>query len=256
MCIANVLTELRWRNTNPTILPDLGFAFANTLTPQLTANTAWRRVPDLSVNIALGVTALWLIADGPRKAKLAVLRRFLGLASLLLLGRALCVLATQLPDPFTDAMYTRAVAEWEGNVLLEALLVLFRVRATSTDVFYSGHSVMITLCALTLDTYSQRRGVVAVFVVFCVCALYVIVATRFHYSIDVEVEVEVDVVVVVGVGVLLVDELESDEEVKDELVEDVLDELDDVEVVVVMMGAGVLVSEVKGPWTINKMQQQ
>ena len=77
MCIANVLTELRWRNTNPTILPDLGFAFANTLTPQLTSNTAWRRVPDLSVNIALGVTALWLIADGPRKAKLAVLRRFL-----------------------------------------------------------------------------------------------------------------------------------------------------------------------------------
>merc|ERR1712013_328373 len=81
--------------------------------------------------------------------------------------------------------YASAESVWEGNVLFEALLVLFRVRATNTDVFYSGHSVMITLCALTLDSYCARRGVVAVFSAWSVAALYVIVATRFHYSIDV-----------------------------------------------------------------------
>eukprot|EP01084_Bolivina_argentea_P048396 89184_1 len=104
--------------------------------------------------------------------------------SLLYLGRSICVVSTQLPTPFhaENDMYHHT---WDDNLFYEALLVLLRVKATNNDVFYSGHTVVITLSALSIETYSERRWLIVLLWIYSIFSLYVIIATKFHYTIDV-----------------------------------------------------------------------
>ena len=58
MCIANVLTEYRWKKQPKIILPDIVFDFADAVTPSI---TQWIRYPDLAVDFSMIATFLWLL---------------------------------------------------------------------------------------------------------------------------------------------------------------------------------------------------
>ena len=60
-----------------------------------------------------------------------------------------------------------------------------RIKATNNDVFYSGHTVVITLCAVCVETYSKRTWLIVLLWMYSLFSLYVIIATKFHYTIDV-----------------------------------------------------------------------
>jgi len=192
MCVANVATEYRSETQlRGIILPDIGFDFAAMFTPQI---TTWSQWPDVSVGVAASLTMLWLIVDGPTHQKLSVFRRFLLMSSVMYWLRAICVVSTQLPNPFQtdDPKYHY---EWTHNIAYEALLCLLRIKATNNDVFFSGHTVCITMCALTLDTYCTRKWLPWSFWTASVFTLYVIVATKFHYTIDVVIAFALSVVI-------------------------------------------------------------
>ena len=183
MCIADVLTQYRWQSNQqkPIILPDIGFDFADEYTPSI---TKWVKYPDIIVTITIAFTFLWLLFDGPEKQRLAVFRRYLTIIAILYLGRAICVISTQLPTPFhsDDNQYNQ---KWSKYIFYEALMVFLRVKSTNNDVFYSGHTVVITISSLLIDTYCTKKYIVYIFWISNIFSLYVIIATKFHYTIDV-----------------------------------------------------------------------
>merc|ERR1719499_778154 len=59
MCLANVATEYRSeKQLRGIILPDIGFDFAEIVTPSI---TTWIKWPDISVPVAAAITMSWLI---------------------------------------------------------------------------------------------------------------------------------------------------------------------------------------------------
>ena len=193
MCLANVATEYRTKTKQlkHIILPDVGFDFAEMFTPEI---TTWIKWPDVSVGVASSFTALWVLVDGPKDQKFNVFRRFVTVTSMLYWLRSLCVISTQLPNPFQtdDPKYHY---KWSKDIVYEALLVLLRIKATNNDVFFSGHTVMITMCALTLETYSRRYWLIWSFWTIALFTLYVIIATKFHYTIDVVIAFALSVII-------------------------------------------------------------
>ena len=183
MCLANVATEYRSMKhpCGNISLPDVGFDFADHVTPQIGKLI---KIPDIAVPVALSITALWLIFDGPKKQKLPIFRRFFTITSIMYLLRSICVLSTQLPNPFQtdDPLYHQ---KWSSNIGYEALLALLRIKATNNDVFFSGHTILISMCAMMLSTYCRRKWMIALFWLYALFVLYVIIATKFHYTIDV-----------------------------------------------------------------------
>eukprot|EP01084_Bolivina_argentea_P173465 300467_1 len=179
MCIANVLTEYRYQHHQiDFILQDLGFDFAEYATPNI---TKWIHYPDITVNICIVFMLLWILFDGPKQQKIAVFRRWLTMLSILYIGRAVCVVSTQMPTPF----HSNKPTTWNEHLLYEAPLVFVGSKTTNQDVFYSGHTVVISLCAMTIHTYSTRKWLIFIFWIFSLFGLYVIIATKFHYTIDV-----------------------------------------------------------------------
>jgi len=127
---------------------------------------------------------VWLIFGC--KHPFIVFRRFLIIHSFLFLCRALCLLGTQLPNPYTGYPTDH---KYEGNIFYEAFLVNLRYKITRTDVFYSGHTVSMTCIALMVEYYhsnSKFQKVLSIVVwVITLFTLYMIVAVKFHYTIDV-----------------------------------------------------------------------
>jgi hypothetical protein len=76
--------------------------------------------------------------------------------------RALTIVATILPNPFTDCIpevhfYYKLFSSLQklGNPWIEAFRILVGQLITCNDVLFSGHTVNLSLCALAWHQYSH-----------------------------------------------------------------------------------------------------
>lgn len=168
---------------NPTVLPDLGFE----LLPHYSSDGLGFSLPDTCMLLCmLFAIGRLFFAFKPSRAAIIVKRALL-LSSVSYLGRALCVPVTMLPNP--DPMCMPRLVE--GSPFWSVMLMPFGLSHTCADVFYSGHSIPITLSIMVWATYTRRWQERLLGIGFGVFSLLVIICTHFHYTID----------VVYGVGV-------------------------------------------------------
>lgn len=185
MSIANIITEFQWTKTDQNdigILPDVGFQFADRYTPYLVGLTNY--VP-ITINSMLVLVIVWCLTFGPSTHKLLVFRRYLFIQSMLQFARSITIIVTQLPNPDPFAVNHRKSWKEGTDVFYEAVLVAFQIRATVTDVFFSGHSINYVMIALTVSQYSGCLWLSSIVWSISLFSLYMIIATNFHYTIDV-----------------------------------------------------------------------
>eukprot|EP00727_Mastigamoeba_balamuthi_P014538 m51a1_g9709 hypothetical protein (370) ;mRNA; r:1400545-1401764 len=201
------------------VLPDVGFELIPRIAPDALADYC-----------VAGLIVATLVRFGLTQLRFVLLRRYMTVLGALFLIRSFTIVLTSLPNPqvprcslalcaMLRAALTRTpvqdtcVPTATGNPLVEGFLILGGVHKTCSDVFFSGHTVNITLAALLWHQYSHivplcsfslceaacpgrcpvsRHGFVqrctpAKFLVWCVCAagIVLIVGTRLHYTIDV-----------------------------------------------------------------------
>jgi hypothetical protein len=120
-----------------------------------------------------------------RGDRLAIFRRvFLGAAFLYNL-RTLSISLTTFPSPSV----LHKPRYLPDNVFLGALCILVGTEATSTDLIFSGHTVMWTLLTWHWCHYTPKHGAWQwssyAFGIFNAIGVASLFATRFHYSVDV-----------------------------------------------------------------------
>lgn len=165
-------------------------------------------IPDIAMNLLVIVTLLFSFLQ---KNRYVILRRFIFVHASMLLLRCLTVMSTNLPDAhprcrpggdFVTPKGDMPVHLGGGSSLshlmnsqksfVEHTIFFMSPGPTCGDMVFSGHTVVMTLCALTIHTYWPRTNSfwapnpakVAAWAV-CLVGLGSIIATRLHYSIDV-----------------------------------------------------------------------
>ncbi|EER07122.1 conserved hypothetical protein, partial [Perkinsus marinus ATCC 50983] len=110
-----------------------------------------------------------------------VLKRTLLLGAIGYTGRALSVPMTQLPNPDASC---KAILDWD-HPLISILLVPFGLAHTCADVFYSGHSISVTLATMVWWDYTSSIASRLFGLFWGLFTLLVIMSTHFHYTLDV-----------------------------------------------------------------------
>lgn len=170
---------------------------------------AYFDVPDKFIAIVGSLTTLFMLAHPQR---LLILRRMTAIFGFINLLRAVCVACTSLPDAsprcisqFGDparGAYKRRPIFPKAYGRAWKLLTAPSSHISCGDMVFSGHTVLLVMCALIFDTYCTRREcdtplirdyLSAKFLTamkLCIYALvgagiFSIVGTRLHYSLDV-----------------------------------------------------------------------
>jgi hypothetical protein len=184
-------------------LPDLGFEWL----PHL--REAW--LADAWVGATLVLTIVRFVITARR---MIIFRRFLLILGWMFLLRGVCISVTMLPNPLAGCVASTADS---GSAFAQGFLIMVLARKTCADVLFSGHTVNLTLAALTWHTYSHIAPIAvggrldsllcgcnavplhgpasAQDLARCTivktaawaaaaCGYFVIIATRFHYTID------------------------------------------------------------------------
>lgn len=187
MCIANIYTERRWvevkMKPNVITLPDLGFSLVENYLPFL-ALDIMKPVPDILNVVVVVIGFIWLYIE-PKRMRLTILRRILVINAILYIGRAFCVIFTLLPSPYTGYENRPKHYWFQQNIFYQSIFVLLRIEVTSTDLFYSGHTVSMTLIFLAIKTYSHCSWLKKSIALLILFALISIIGVKFHYTIDV-----------------------------------------------------------------------
>ncbi|KAF4656368.1 hypothetical protein FOZ61_007018 [Perkinsus olseni] len=160
-----------------TPLPDLGFE----LLPYISSDYQGVRIPDVCMTLCVLGAAIMIFVKFGFDQGTIVLKRTLLLGAIGYTGRALSVPMTQLPNPDGSC---KAVLDW-NYPLLSILLVPFGLAHTCADVFYSGHSISVTLATMVWWDYSSSMASRLFGLVWGLLTLTIIIATHFHYTIDV-----------------------------------------------------------------------
>eukprot|EP00993_Chasmostoma_nieuportense_P001628 NODE_2492_length_1163_cov_24.308880_g2375_i0.p1 GENE.NODE_2492_length_1163_cov_24.308880_g2375_i0~~NODE_2492_length_1163_cov_24.308880_g2375_i0.p1 ORF type:complete len:352 (+),score=71.35 NODE_2492_length_1163_cov_24.308880_g2375_i0:56-1057(+) len=167
------------------LLPDLGFTLLPYV-PGPTATTSWADVWVLTV-IAATILRFLVVS---RSLKLTVLRRFVCVYGTLILLRSLCISLTLLPNPYRVKTVTLSHSVW-----VEAALVVTLQVQTTADLFFSGHSVDVSMCVwmwwhyghLPIRAVSNPHPTLhkCVACSFAGAGYVLILCCRMHYTIDV-----------------------------------------------------------------------
>jgi len=84
------------------------------------------------------------------------------------------VISTNLPNPYVNCQHQ----DW-GNPFVEAFFVATGQKVTCADVFFSGHTVNMTLMGMVMTDYIQEPIQIACTWVVIFCGYYCIIATRY-----------------------------------------------------------------------------
>ena len=199
-CVSQVFVQYRSVRIVAEPLPDLGFDVLPT------TNHHW---PDYFVSFFLSTTTVRFFfgctVTGFRIRR-HIFRRHIFCLGVLFIFRGFSIVCTMLPNPLLGCETDVKFSPW-----YEALRIMARQTATCADVMYSGHTVNISMCALTWHHYSHvvpltlsdplfgrcgkatnklgelERLTTVKLVVWIIAALgYLsIVASHFHYTLDV-----------------------------------------------------------------------
>lgn len=161
-----------WNST--VLLPDVGLKIMGPIYKSLHLPD---QLPDYFVYVSLILIFIRIFTL--RKRSITVLRRFFFITGLSYLLRAPSVVMTVLPYS-----YLACVRNPNPNIFAYAFEILLQIKVSCGDVFFSGHSIFVTLSALFFIRYSSAKAWIPV-VVFSVTGLCSIVFSYYHYSIDV-----------------------------------------------------------------------
>lgn len=130
--------------------------------------------------IVASVTAIALRVATLGNDTLPVLRRILLITGTIYLMRAISVSITVLPNPLLDCK-----SDPSDSIINDALLILTGQMVTCGDVFFSGHTIIITLSSAVWITYCKDRALCIIINAASLFSLLCLIASSFHYSIDV-----------------------------------------------------------------------
>lgn len=184
--VINITNDKRTAVVNYT-LPDFGFDLTAAITPDWILNTG--ELPDIISSVVTTLAFARILFDcGLHRCR--IFRRVFFLMGTLMLLRGLCIMSTSLPNPFEKCKHRK----W-GNTWVDALWVMIQFKATCTDVFYSGHSVVLTIDFMIINEYVKSLCQRLLFLAMVAFGYYCIIATRFHYTIDVEIALALTIVI-------------------------------------------------------------
>jgi len=170
---------------------------------------AWFDLPDKFIAIVGSATTLFIFAHPQR---LLILRRMMAIFGFINLLRAICVACTSLPDAsprcisqFGDPQrgaYKRRSIFPKAYGRAWKLLTAPSSHISCGDMVFSGHTVLLVMCAMIFDTYCTKREcdtplirdylsmrflTVLKLVIYTLAGagIFSIIGTRLHYSLDV-----------------------------------------------------------------------
>eukprot|EP00123_Amoebidium_parasiticum_P020504 comp5117_c0_seq1/m.1192 comp5117_c0_seq1/g.1192 ORF comp5117_c0_seq1/g.1192 comp5117_c0_seq1/m.1192 type:complete len:390 (-) comp5117_c0_seq1:83-1252(-) len=111
---------------------------------------------------------------------LTVFRRMLYCGGVVYILRIMTVTMTILPNPWTEC-----TAVFDPNIFLDAWNLFIGKRIACGDIFFSGHTIIFTLCILMWSTYNENRFLIYSTTTLGIIGMLSLVATTWHYSIDV-----------------------------------------------------------------------
>ena len=142
-----------------------------------------RSVPDVIVFAMLIITIIVLIVDRNKQvSSLVILRRVFIIATILYLIRAVTFSVTLLPPPISTCELRVAYN------ITDYLRLGFGQLAgltTCTDLLYSGHTLIVALCALFLDYYSSVRILALLAYLTAIAQAFLVIASGMHYTVDI-----------------------------------------------------------------------
>ncbi|ORZ40425.1 hypothetical protein BCR44DRAFT_125312 [Catenaria anguillulae PL171] len=115
-----------------------------------------------------------------KRRSLTILRRILYISGAVYLMRAPSVILTVLPNP-----YIQCISNPHPNIFIDAIDLMLQRRYSCGDVFFSGHSIFITLVARIYIMYTDNVVIHLLACLFTAGGLFSLVFTTYHYSIDV-----------------------------------------------------------------------
>lgn len=121
------------------LLPDLGFA----VTPRIPTDF-------LADWWCYGIIVFTLLRFVLTPMRGTIIRRYVLVLGVLFLLRGATIVLTTLPNP-----QTTCVATATGNTWIEGFLIMFGIHKTCRDMFFSGHTVNMTIACLCWGRYSH-----------------------------------------------------------------------------------------------------
>jgi hypothetical protein len=184
----------------PKILPDIGFDALPDIDP------LWADVMVYFAMLMTMVRFLFGVTDDNKRIRRHIFRRHIFNLGTLFILRAFAIISTMLPNPLESCKPVVTGSPW-----VEAFNILNGSVVTCADVMYSGHTVNITLCAMTWHCYShvvpltsfdplfekfgrvsnklgdlERITTIKLCIwVFAFVGYICIIGSRFHYTLDV-----------------------------------------------------------------------
>jgi len=221
--------DLDGKSTGQGTLPDIGHDLCSALVTAMGFDNAevdlWLEIngfliPDTVVSIMASTTLIFVLAHPKR---FQILRRTLIIQAFVFLLRSICVFSTQLPDahPICQAQFTSPSGAYKRKPMFpkafaRAWVVLWAhdEHITCGDMVFSGHTTVLSLCAMVFFQYCRvdemrtagpvftqplayltggrlrvtertcgfARALTAVYALVGAC---LIIATRLHYTLDV-----------------------------------------------------------------------
>eukprot|EP00474_Spongospora_subterranea_P009851 CRZ10309.1 hypothetical protein [Spongospora subterranea] len=191
-----VISESVVQPDNQVLLIDVSHTLSNRF---LSSFIPASSIIDILLLVLLAMTIGAFAFLGPRSIALVVLRRYLFLQGIIFLIRGPAIYMTILPKTITDP--EECLFESSGSFIVDTVMVVLRQKVTCTDLFFSGHTAMITLWAILITWHifpksfitPMQRYIYTVFMTtfwsLTIFVVSMIALTKFHYSIDVYVGV-------------------------------------------------------------------
>lgn len=147
----------------------------------------------------LVVVIRFMVFAGPMSLRWTILCRVIIMWGIMWFLRGLCIVVTPLPNPHLTC---EPIITYPDNIFLEAFAIFLMGDLTCQDVMFSGHTVAVTLGALTTAKYWSRAPwrtsdaaeegpwsfntfVDTVLIIWAITGYYFIIASHFHYTVDV-----------------------------------------------------------------------
>jgi len=175
------LSDARWVATRPPSDPPLQDLFNHL--PNLSAE---QQVVDVLLNVLLVFTLLCAILFPPTWTAVAVVyRRMFWVTGMLYLYRALTLTVTTLPTTMLDCVPLVTTGESAMRIFSLAVQQMMGTAHTCSDLIYSGHTMIFTMCAIQFRVYSPYRWLSYYAYCHAAVGISLIVLTHMHYSVDV-----------------------------------------------------------------------
>ncbi|RKP26958.1 hypothetical protein SYNPS1DRAFT_27372 [Syncephalis pseudoplumigaleata] len=179
MTLLQQVSDTRWLEHRPNqqVLYDTGFVLVNDISEH------W--LPDFFVLSLLGMTVigvLWFCPTWP--ARQIVIRRLFWLTGSLYLYRAMTISVTTLPPPRPcNPVLITGIPALE--VLENGIRMVTGGAISCTDNIFSGHTMILTSCALHWRIYVRRKYIAYYVYLHVIAGIYTIIGTHMHYTVDI-----------------------------------------------------------------------